>query len=256
MKNFCITFHYMRCGSTALASTLAKHPDVAHAGELFNWASEWNIQPHILPFSLEDSADLSPQQGRELIDNFLKIPANKDKKSVFLELTLWDITRKVIGFNVIDFTKFMEDTFGVPVYILHLYRKNLLKRFLSSEMAAKTGVYHSEIEVSDNPQIKIDIERLLVDIDSIKYHYQMNLHNFSQHPRVLDLFYEDDIEIDVKNGAIKALDFVGLDVSSPHVLEQLSPSTKKIINANLQDVIKNFKELKDALGNKNPEWLL
>lgn len=256
MKKICLTFHYTRCGSTALSSALKLHPDIAHAGELFNWAAKWNEHPIGLNVSLHDQAEISLNDAERIFENFLSLGANRGKLASFFEVTTWDLHRKVIGFPVNDFLDYIREKHSAEIYIIHLQRLNQLRLFLSSEMARETGVYHISGPEYKTQRIRLDVPRLLTSIEStLIWRKRMN-EMFSQYDRVLDLFYESDIAENIAIAIHKTLDFVIPGCADFEGGRGLLPATRKMGSENLAEVIENFDEVRSALANRGLQWML
>lgn len=148
---------YGRTGSNYLVRSLNCHPEVSCFWEIFNFKDDARGQ--MFGYNCENSDD----------------PFEYAQKYVWGNATLAEIRGyKVFYFHCADRHEFWQRIQDDPaIKIIHLTRKNLFLRYLSSERARATGIWHPsksnkkkyhEMEVSLN----INIRSLIRSIESLK----------------------------------------------------------------------------------------
>ena len=112
--------------------------------------------------------------------------------------------------------------------IIHLKRKRLLCQYVSGICAEKIGW---GCDNRFNGRVHIDVEKFL---NHIKY-YLNEWSKYDCFAKRLELFYEDGIE----HNLALACEFIGVDCP------EYSPSTIKVVDPDLSNVIENYEELRE-----------
>jgi len=131
------------------------------------------------------------------------------------------------------------------IKIVHLRRKNLLKRHVSNRLAAsqKTPtVILGKQQQTDRAQqrISIDLDKCLADIEHIKRSEQAFINYFSDHP-VFEVFYED-LTAPGSQDLFELQDFLGVNPIN------IQPKTVKLNSNDLADVIENYEQIRQKLS--------
>lgn len=204
-----------RTGSNLLISLLNAHPNIEAYGELFGslkketTAKKW--------------ADIFSNKFKNIKYVGFKIfyyhPIDSDDKSV------WDIIEK-----------------DRSIKIIHLRRTNMLRTYISKQIALKTNVWStSEVGKSTktDKRIEVDVEDCLADFENVRSWGEKTSKQFEAHD-LLELTYEEMIK---DNGATmnEVFEFLGV---AKHPVKSI---LKKQNPEALKDIVSNFEELKSAL---------
>ncbi len=184
-----------RTGSTMLRLMLNEHPDIICKGEI--------IVPHKI-------------KRKKAIEFFEKEVFHKNKTSGFkFKYKQFFEQYPEVRDEIIKST---------DIKIIHMMRKNLIKRHISNKIAGRTGVnlVRKSSEKPEQVKIKINFNRLIKDIEKNEYEIKKIKKIFKNH-EIFNIYYEDfypEIDRQVLNNLQKFLGVESLD---------LKPLTKKLI---------------------------
>lgn len=130
---------------------------------------------------------------------------------------------KLLYYHISD--KLREDLSSYR--IIHLKRKRLLSQYVSGVCAKKIGW---GCDSRFNDRVHIDTE---IFLDTVKY-YLAEWSKYDSFENRLELFYEDGID----HNLALACEFIGVDCP------EYSPSTIKVVDPDLSNVIENYEELR------------
>lgn len=230
-----------RTGSTMLRMILNSHPEIACYGEVITLKGEPNLGK-----KYQDSIGKTSQ---ELAQIRAENPVN------FLYNYIWNqeyyqANSKAIGLKL-KYRQLQEqfkDVFQAilddkEIKIIHLTRRNLLKRYISNRLAASgktsTVIFNSE-ESKLQPKITLDIDKCIEDILSVQQTEAQFRKCFKQH-QVFEVTYE---ELVMSNSKIiaKLMSFLDVDFLN------LQPVTEKVNSDNLEDIVENYDVVKNKLS--------
>jgi LPS sulfotransferase NodH len=223
-----------RTGSNLLADMLATHPDLMVGGELFN----------------RDFVDtgLITWPDRKVAENRDVIALRRSDPSMFLARlfeSAQNRKRHGVGFKLMyyhgDEYRDVRDALVADetVRVIHMKRRNLLRRLLSERRAAATGVWWvaQGERAPKQPTIDLDFLTLMFNVEHIEAKQDEYDRRFEGH-EVLEVFYED-FASDPHGTANRALEFLGLP---PH--RGMEVRGQKTGTDSLKDAIENYDELK------------
>jgi len=233
-----------RTGSTFLRGLLGSHPDVFVGGEVFN--------PRLTKDGIIHwfEIDAPPDERTKInLDKNLNELRQADPGRFLEELT--DTTHGW-GFPVVGFTcHYKVPEPGDPagqyiindnaIRIIHLKRRNLLRRLVSWERAVAADRWHW-LRGDDSPKlpaITLSMDKIVESIMEMEAKEKEYDECFKQHS-VLEIFYED-LAKDPQAVGIRALDFLGLKSD-----RKLDARTEKTGVDSLRTAIENYDELKSS----------
>jgi len=131
------------------------------------------------------------------------------------------------------------------IKIIHLRRKNLLKRYVSNRLAASqktpTVILSKRQETNAGQQrITIDLDKCLADIEHIKKSEQDFIKYFADHS-VFEVFYED-LTVPASPDLLEMQAFLGVKPIS------IQPKTVKVNSNKLEEVIENYEFIRNKLA--------
>jgi len=164
---------------------------------------------------------------------------------------LYDFVFYGVGYRAVGL-KFKYEELSLPVYkdllekvrsdksihILHLRRRNLLRRYVSQLLAIRRNVFNVN-KAKDVPPLKrvsVSPHDCLVDIDNIRRWENFFAKIFDQHP-LINLYYEDLIRQQEKWFHETQI-FLGVAPMS------LKLKTVKLLPQALSEIVENFSELR------------
>lgn len=237
-----------RTGSNLLRDLVRSHPAVFAGSELFNPNL---VKQGVIPwYELGSPSDEAAKINSDPELNRLR----QVDPGKFID-TIVNITHgwgyRVIGFKCMYFFPTPEDPAGrylindKKLHVIHLKRRNLLRRLVSWERALATDSWYLQRGESgpELPVVTLPIAKVVEDITSIQSaqgHYDAC---FKEHP-MLEVFYED-LEQDPQAVGVRALNFLGLKASY-----KLDIRLEKTGVDTLREAIANYDELKSSL----PQW--
>ncbi|NNV57449.1 sulfotransferase family protein [Limnovirga soli] len=235
-----IIFTTPRTGSTLLIKSLDTHPEILCAGEVFFFKgdiyhTEYKYKFWRLP----------------VIGNKLNYVINYPK----IYLTLSGFLNKFFasrndgitarGFKLMHFqTYYTPGIFSYlkknDVKVIVLIRKNSLRNTLSDLRARSTKVYHNESGVKTDaiPKFKIDLNELGNKMQQIEG-FNKQLENASAGLNRKIVYYEDFENWD--NTIADLQDYLNVTQM------KIEPVSKKLNPGKLEDMVENYKEMKDWL---------
>ena len=213
-----------RTGSNLLISLLNSHSQIFARGEIFRrlegkscdqiWKAFFRKRPSHLAFI-----------GFKI---FYYHPLDSDDKSV------WD---------------FIQD--DKKIKNIHLKRRNILKTYVSREIAGKTDIWTNK----KNKKIPLSERRITVDLEDLKKEIDLTLQNqddfgarFQNHD-ILDIWYEDLVKNKEKE-MHRLFDFLGVEK------QKVESSYKKQNKESLKDLIINYDEVSKALSKSSLKHML
>lgn len=225
-----------RSGSTYLQILLNSHPEIIVGGEIFNPTPQHLIEKGHIP---EDKIKLKDSDPEEYL-NWFFLSGNK-------------YPAKVMGFRLFyehgktereKIWKILKETHNIR--IIHLQRKNLLRQFVSLQLAEKTSRWlrkESE-EIYKYEPILIDYKQCLKYFRKQKRKSQRAL-DFFESSQILEILYEDLDAVPVRV-TDEVTGFLGLDPA------ELSCDLGKQNFQSLSEVISNYVRLKNRF--QDTEW--
>ena len=197
--------HYGRCGSTVLTRLLVQYGCLS-LGEVLHPVSGKKYEP-LDGLPRERGAANS---SAAVLDAAAKIVATNEDRigRVLFEIKSLDFIREAIGDGPESFIPLMAER-GVTRCI-HLERRDLLARLVSTILAGRTGVYHRTDEAERPEPFEIEPARAVAEIgrqaamrDRIRAALAVSGLD------VLQLEYERDLMADPREGALKAAAWLG-----------------------------------------------
>lgn len=250
-----------RSGSNYLINTLNKHPQIVNYGEVLG---DWT-----LPYKLYRTMKWTGIKSREYIDllygstslyylgqiaSAISHIRNREKINFKLKSNIRNIGIKDFSFllekrGLLNYLSNASD-----IYVIHLYRNNILKRYISLVRMQKTGIVKTKSKVSP-VKLYIDINDMLKKIAIFEREKELGFMIADKIPknRLMTISYEDYFNsaesISLINSRIfKFLSVQPIDIKS---------SQKKIGNDNLKMYIANYNEIKHTLnGTKYEKYLM
>jgi LPS sulfotransferase NodH len=233
-----------RTGSTLLRELLGSHPGVFAGGEIFN--SKLMAQGFIPWF------EIAPSEEQARINSDANLNrARQDDPGRFVD-ELINVTA-AFGYHAIGFKTMYElpnpeDSAGQyliadkTIRVIHLKRRNLLRRRVSWERALATDKwfqFHGG-EAPQLPVITLPITEVVHEFISIEAKQKQYDECFKEHP-MLEVFYED-LERDPQAVGARALGFLGIQRD-----RELKVRLEKTGMDPLRAAVGNYDELKSTL---------
>jgi LPS sulfotransferase NodH len=222
-----------RTGTNLFIEMLNSHPDCFSGYEVL---SEMHVRDNHIPWFLPDIAD-----------NLKLCDLRRTNPVAFLE-KLDQLTRSR-GYSAVGF-KYMyweaDKTPAVTEYlvshkdirVIHIRRRNLLRRLLSQRRAEQTGQWFAEGDQTvELPPIRLTLHDLVADINYLRPK-EIYYGGLVESHDVLNLYYEDIVS-DTVGTAKQAWRFLGL-----RDWDSVSIRSKKIGVDPLEHAIENYDELR------------
>jgi len=221
-----------RTGTTLLRLMLNSHPDIISHGEIFAKAMRGFV-------GIEHRSQSPLKQWLVEI---------RDSDPVFFleNIAFLSGAKKAIGFKILYRT--VRDTnlrlmlniiqTDNEIKIIHIIRKNRLKRLISQKRANLSGIsvllsdkYRPKLE-----KVNIQLKDLIKDIHEIENEENSTRTYFKNHP-IFEIEYEDIVGS--KHDSVELLQkFLGVQPA------QLNSPTLKLSSENLNELLENYEELK------------
>ncbi|MDJ0531198.1 MAG: sulfotransferase [Xenococcaceae cyanobacterium MO_207.B15] len=221
-----------RTGSTMLRMMLNSHPYIICHGEVISIKGKPNLgkeyQKKIAKTS-DELATIRSQDPVKFLDEYVLNQENCEAVGVKIKYLQLEEQFKSI------FQRIANDK---TIYIIHLTRKNLLKRYISNKLAGakKTPtVIRDSTAKKEQPKIAINLQSCLEDILSVKEAEIRFREHFKNH-KLFEIVYED-ILADKNNQMNKLQNFLGVNSID------LELQTVKVNSDNLEEVVENYQEL-------------
>lgn len=227
-----------RTGSTMLRMMLNSHPDIVCHGEVITVKGKPNLGKYAdtLAKTDEELAQLMAEDATRFLYDYVWGDPNCSAigckiKYRQLEEQFPDLFKAVLT--------------DKNIKIVHLKRRNLLKRYVSNRLAGSQKTPTVILErghQDDNAQQKIviHVKKCIQDIEAIKQSEIDFANYFAEHP-VFDVYYED-LTLSDGQELNKLQVFLGVKPLA------IQPKTVKVNSNNLADLIENYDEIKRALA--------
>ena len=224
-----------RTGSNLLSSLLYSHPEGFVGGELFNKAV---VDTDQMPWEMDTML-----AGHNLADLW------KSDSVAFLDrmfATAGQRGYRAIGFKLMyahgDDNELVRDylTSDTSIRVVHIMRRNLLRRYLSEQVAQRTGVWDRTDETTPPPPIHLELEKCLWNFNYIETKQREYAEHFKNHD-TMEVYYED-LAADLLGIGTRVAAFLGLQ---PNV--DLKTHYKKGVTQSLQQAIVNYDDLKSHI---------
>jgi hypothetical protein len=258
--------HCGRCGSRVLTDLLKQCPAVHWAGEIYErvfrqWERDGGtvlcrhreFVPWSMPGGITDQATMPPADPTEPL-----VAALQEANSQIFGFEVKPFHWRLFGLDAKAFLEVMYPI-GFDRQVV-LWRKNTLRKIVSSLLARRTGIYHLQRgQGQELLQVEVPVESLLLDRDEgslldFLQGFDTDLGLLSDllsEQDSLMLTYEEDVEQDPRSGLLKLCDF--LRIEAPPRLEVRYARTTP---HPLRQVIGNFDEVAVALAGTRFEWML
>lgn len=242
-------FHTGRCGSTVLGNLLGKHPGIF-----------WDEEIYRKLFYLKNpGTNGNPEfvvKNSDMIGYLMNRMKRGGSRYYGMETKFSHLD--VLGMELKDYIRHLKDC-GFDRFIV-LRRKNTLRVVVSNEMAKIARRYHRyQNEKTRKTVIHLDLENIFFGgkqgsfFSYVEYEDRMfqQLEKLLSSQRLLHLWYEQDIRQDPYVGFLKVCDFLELNTET-------KPSIQFGITNPfpLDEIISNFKEVKQKLIATKYQWML
>ena len=192
-RNIVLIFHYTRCGSTALSESLDTNSNYS-LGEILN--PDTFIGKTIysdIDFYKNDLINLTKLINSRCTDT---------NKTIYLEITIHDINKQIIWHELDDVIKFFSIDSNLK--IIHLFRFNLLNRYISGALAEQSTIWHST-DGKQDIELKIDNNDAIADIYTHAMHILKSKYIFEKSGiQYTDIYYENFLKMGL-NECIKLI---------------------------------------------------
>lgn len=250
VRHFILT--HGRSGSNFLVNTLNLHPNLTNYGEILGeWTMPYKVYQCVkfLGIEWDEFLDLlysssslyycaqvvsvlsHIRQGKEI--NFKR---KKDISSIGLKDFVFLLKKRGLK----DYLKLRDD-----VKVLHLLRKNHLKKYISLLNMHTTGVVKSEKKGRGNNKLVIDVNDMLSKLETMKKEENIGFEivDALSPERVLIIDYDEYFKNPDRTKAINKTIFSFLKVIDLDIMSK----QKKIMSNNLRDCIDNYEEVRKTL---------
>ncbi len=227
-----------RTGSTMLRMALNSHPHIICHGEVISLHGKPNLGRKYQKKIDKTSDELATIRSQDPVHFLYKYVLNHHQKNceaVGVKIKYRQLEEE---FNNIC----QEIVNDKTISIIHLTRKNLLKRYISNKLAGaqKTPtVITDSTAKKEQPKIVINVQDCLENISSVKEAEIRFREQFKNH-KLVEIVYEDLIA-DQNNQIKKLQNFLGINPID------LQVKTVKINSDNLEDIVENYQELVMAI---------
>ena len=229
-----------RSGSTFFRKFIGSHPQIESHGEIFisrKWDSELRKDRYYQYCNNNIFYKFFAYTGmhRMIVPSFLKSfyqNVSQMKKAKGFKL-MYNQEKK---FKILS-TILKSDN----ILFIHFIRLNLLKLIVSREILRETNIAHTVVKV---PQKKIMLNTYKILEKLKKIETTIDLYRkYLKYSNVIEVFYETFSENPLEESK-KVLKYLDLDTNV-----NLNSNLKKISSNNLENVIKNYNEVKKVLFN-------
>ena len=234
-----------RTGSNMLVSMLDSHPGVKCFGEVFNPDSSFGYENWLQKSSLRRVANkyIRDYNVEKYLDSLLAVRPEDNTQAV--------------GFKVIypgQFDRWSNLRYYWRTYdykIISLTRKNLVRKYVSSNIAYFDGVWSAQEHRVKRTSITVDVSDLLRSIERMETIYRL-IDTLTVEFRGIQINYE---ELSSNRDSVMREIFHFLEVQEFEV-GALKAKTVKQNPQRLNQLIENYDEVCSALRNTRYEWCL
>ena len=221
-----------RTGSTMLRMMLNRHPHIICFGEAITLDGKPNLGRKIHKKINKTSDELAEILFGDSV-NFLYeyIFNQEDCEAVGVKIKYRQLEEQ---FQEI-FDKIANDK---TISIIHLTRKNLLKRYVSNRLSGSKKTPHvilNSQEQQAQPKVKINVQKCLEDISAVQ-EAESRFRKYFKNHKLFEIVYED-ILANRSQQMAELQEFLGVQP------KELEPKTLKINSDNLEDIVENYQEL-------------
>ena len=224
-----------RTGSTMLRMMLNSHPDIICHGEVISTQGKPNLGKKYQKKIDKTSDELAVIRDQDPVFFLNEYVLNQNQgncEAVGVKIKYRQLEEEFK-------TMFREIANNKTISILHLTRKNLLKRYISNKLAGakktSTVIMKDSTVKKEQPKIVINIQDCLANIASVKETEIRFREHFKNH-KLVEIVYED-IVAEQNNPMNKLQTFLGVNPID------LKFNTVKINSDNLVDIVENYQEL-------------
>jgi LPS sulfotransferase NodH len=249
-----VIIHFGRVGSTVLSELLNQNSELFSAGEIYNN----NVNKYI---------ENKGKSWYEIYPNYIEFMENyyqetKLQNPTFLENKKYYIFeyKPYIEGCEIEYEKVIQDfnKVGIEKFIF-LYRKNFLRRLVSSMISFETGVWHIQELPKKINQVYINVDNIedsyigydyknksLCEAIKLYDNYVNQIEKYIHLNQGICLSFEDDIAENPCKAYQKVCNFLGIKpLDNPEIrLKRQNPYS-------LKEIIVNFEEVENYLKDTN-----
>ena len=225
-----------RTGSTMLRMMLNRHPNIICHGEAITLEGKPNLGRKYhkkINKTVDELAKIRSQDSVNFLYEYVFNQENCEAVGVKIKYRQLEEQFQKI------FDKITNDT---TISIIHLTRKNLLKRYVSNRLSGSKKTPHVITDLKEKqeqPKVKINVQKCLEDIFYVKEAESRFREYFKNH-RLFEIVYED-ILAERNQQMAELQEFLGVKS------KELKPKTLKINSDNLEDIVENYQELVMAI---------
>jgi LPS sulfotransferase NodH len=249
-----------RSGSNFLVDLFNQHPQLVNYGEVLgDWTKPHQIYRTITK-KLPDKAYLNFIFSSKIfyyLSQFYYAYQNYRQKKLIqfkwhhqvVSVGVKDFHHTLLKYHLLDFFSDHPE-----LYIIYLYRENLLKQHLSLELMRKTQIVSSErtqdgkvVTQTKKAKIQVDLAEVLAVLDNAEKEVKQREDILSRVPgdRLLSIAYEDlfaspEAQADFRQ---RAFDFLGVEAIA------VTSRQRKLSSDDLRDLVENYDELYQGLIN-------
>mgnify|MGYP001204875082 CR=1 FL=1 len=224
-RKLVLTYHYTRCGSTALMSALGANEGVHSAGEVLNPSTAWGQR-----FAARNAHGDSGKPSRHLVEIVRELFTQRPDTHIAIEVTSFDLHSQRVELPLQGLVRMLADEF--PCEVVHLYRCNVLERALSSMVAEQSRVWHRRGTTAEPAPITLDFD--IAKLRNAVWHQSSRILRDKvllacMNPVAVE--YETDVRDDIGRGLNKILGRLGLPVTSVETdFRPLPPLSQRLTN--------------------------
>lgn len=234
-----------RTGSNMLVSMLDKHPEVRCIGEAFNPVSAFGYENWMKKSRLRKVANkyIRDYCVQAYLDSLFSVRSNENIRAA--------------GFKLIypgQFDRWSSFRYYWRTYdfkIISLIRRNLLRKYVSSQIANLEGVWSTQKRRDEKVHINIDLNDLKRSLARTEAIYKL-IDTLTVEFRGVQVSYEE-LSSDRANAMKSMFQFLGIKEFDS---ETLTAKTVKQNPEKLDMLIENYDEVYSALRNTKYEWCL
>jgi hypothetical protein len=241
-----VLLHPGRCGSTVLGDLIGQHGNVWWDSEIYEIERQRRVAAGLsedIPAPLPLLRSRMRLAGRALYGFELKFIRAEQLRFIHMDLPAYLAAIEAMGVD----------------HFVVLKRRNLLRRLVSALVGFKTQQWHAKVGVGTSA-VRVRVEtgpqpfptegRTLVENFDVTETEFVQLRELLRGKPVLELSFEEDIEVDPRVGYRRLAPFMGLRPEDVTVRYQRTNPFP------LQDLIENYEEVADALAGSSYEWML